>query len=45
MNETFFWHPFAQMGQVKDHQLVIARGEDVWVWDCLLYTSPSPRDS
>ena len=33
MNETFFWHPFAQMGQVKDNQLVIARGEDVWVWD------------
>jgi adenosylmethionine-8-amino-7-oxononanoate aminotransferase len=27
------WHPFAAMGEVRDAQLVIDRGEDVWVWD------------
>jgi adenosylmethionine-8-amino-7-oxononanoate aminotransferase len=30
---TSLWHPFAQMGKVKDHQLTLTRGEDVWVWD------------
>jgi len=33
MAQTRFWHPFADMGAVKDHELVIERGEDVWVWD------------
>jgi adenosylmethionine-8-amino-7-oxononanoate aminotransferase len=33
MAETRFWHPFADMGAVKDRELVIERGEDVWVWD------------
>ena len=32
-NETRFWHPFADMGHVRDHELVIERGEDVWVFD------------
>jgi adenosylmethionine-8-amino-7-oxononanoate aminotransferase len=27
------WHPFGDMGWVKDNELVIVRGEDVWVWD------------
>jgi putrescine aminotransferase len=27
------WHPFADMGHVRDHELVIERGEDVWVFD------------
>ncbi|HLY47581.1 MAG TPA: aspartate aminotransferase family protein [Solirubrobacteraceae bacterium] len=31
--DTRLWHPFADMGSVKDNELVIARGEDVWVWD------------
>jgi adenosylmethionine-8-amino-7-oxononanoate aminotransferase len=30
---THFWHPFAQMGKVKDYSLVLTRGEDVWVFD------------
>jgi adenosylmethionine-8-amino-7-oxononanoate aminotransferase len=33
MQETRFWHPFANMGAVKGSELVIDRGEDVWVWD------------
>ena len=33
MAETRFWHPFADMGAVKGSELVIDRGEDVWVWD------------
>jgi adenosylmethionine-8-amino-7-oxononanoate aminotransferase len=31
--ETKLWHPFAAMGTVKDHELTIVRGEDVWLWD------------
>jgi putrescine---pyruvate transaminase len=31
--ETRLWHPFADMAAVRRHELVIARGEDVWVWD------------
>ncbi len=31
--ETRFWHPFADMGAVRNHELVITRGEDVWVYD------------
>src|SRR5215218_2865270 len=30
---TRFWHPFADMGAVSQHELVIERGEGVWVWD------------
>ena len=30
---TSLWHPFAQMGKVKDHSLALTRGEDVWVFD------------
>ncbi len=30
---THLWHPFAQMGKVKDKQLVMERGEDVWIFD------------
>jgi adenosylmethionine-8-amino-7-oxononanoate aminotransferase len=32
-HETRFWHPFADMGAVRGKELVIERGEDVWVWD------------
>lgn len=31
--DTRFWHPFADMGAVRGAELVIERGEDVWVWD------------
>src|SRR5919206_3629817 len=30
---TRFWHPFADMGAVSRRQLVIERGEGVWVYD------------
>ena len=32
-DETRFWHPFADMGSVRQGELVMERGEDVWVWD------------
>jgi adenosylmethionine-8-amino-7-oxononanoate aminotransferase len=32
-SETRLWHPFADMGAVAGNELVIERGEDVWVWD------------
>jgi putrescine---pyruvate transaminase len=28
-----FWHPFADMGTVGSAELVLDRGDDVWVWD------------
>jgi adenosylmethionine-8-amino-7-oxononanoate aminotransferase len=31
--ESRLWHPFADMGQVRNAELLIDRGEDVWVWD------------
>ncbi len=31
--DTRLWHPFADMGTVRHRELVIDRGEDVWVWD------------
>lgn len=33
VEDTRLWHPFADMGAVKESELVIVRGEDVWVWD------------
>jgi putrescine---pyruvate transaminase len=30
---TRLWHPFADMALVKEGELVVARGEDVWIWD------------
>ncbi len=32
-SETSFWHPYADMGSVREDELVIQRGKDVWVWD------------
>ncbi|MSX02791.1 MAG: aminotransferase class III-fold pyridoxal phosphate-dependent enzyme, partial [Actinobacteria bacterium] len=32
-SETRFWHPFADMAQVKGHEFVIERGEGSYVWD------------
>ena len=31
--ETRLWHPFANMAQVRERELVLDRAEDVWVWD------------
>lgn len=31
--ESRFWHPFANMAATRAEELVISRGEDVWVWD------------
>ncbi len=33
MTDTALWHPFADMGAVRGAELVLERGEDVWVWD------------
>ncbi len=30
---TRFWHPFADMGAVKNAEFVVTRAEDVWLWD------------
>src|SRR3954452_16084889 len=30
---TAFWHPFADMAAVSRQELVIERGEGVWVYD------------
>src|SRR5918998_1166262 len=30
---TRFWHPFADMGSVSERELVIDRGDGVWVFD------------
>jgi putrescine---pyruvate transaminase len=32
-SDTRLWHPFADMGAVRQSEFVIDRGEDVWVWD------------
>jgi putrescine---pyruvate transaminase len=32
-DDTRLWHPFADMGAVRYAELVLERGEDVWVWD------------
>ncbi len=31
--ETRLWHPFADMGAVRTKELLLERGEDVWVYD------------
>jgi putrescine aminotransferase len=31
--DTSLWHPFADMAAVRGHELVIARGEGVHLWD------------
>ena len=33
IEDTRFWHPFAPMGQVREAEMVLTRGEDVWVFD------------
>ncbi|SFI95845.1 aspartate aminotransferase family protein [Amycolatopsis sacchari] len=31
--ETALWHPFSDMAVVREHEFVVDRGEDVWVYD------------
>ena len=31
--DTSLWHPFADMASVRGNELVISRGEGVWLWD------------
>ena len=31
--DSAFWHPFADMGVVRSHELVIDRAEGLYVWD------------
>src|SRR3954447_13211591 len=33
MSDTRLWHPFADMHAVRGAELVIDRGEGIWVWD------------
>jgi adenosylmethionine-8-amino-7-oxononanoate aminotransferase len=30
---TRLWHPFANMAEVGSEELVLTKGEDVWLWD------------
>ena len=32
-SETSYWHPYADMGSVRQSEHVMERAEDVWVWD------------
>ena len=32
-SDTRFWHPFADMAAVRGHEILITRGEGVYVWD------------
>ena len=31
--DSRLWHPFSDMAAVRGNELVITRGDDVWVWD------------
>jgi putrescine aminotransferase len=31
--DTRLWHPFTDMSYTRHHEVVLTRGEDVWVWD------------
>jgi len=33
MTDSHLWHPFADMSHVRSAELVLDRGEDVWIWD------------
>jgi putrescine aminotransferase len=32
-NQTFLWHPFADMSAVKTSEFIVDRADDVWLWD------------
>lgn len=31
--DTRLWHPFADMAAVRGNEIVITRGEGIWIWD------------
>ena len=31
--DTSLWHPFSDMAVIRGNELVISRGEGVWLWD------------
>ena len=31
--DTSLWHPFSDMAAVRGSEIVISRGEGVWLWD------------
>lgn len=31
--DTHLWHPFSDMSAVRGHEVVIDRGEGIWLWD------------
>ena len=31
--DTSLWHPFSDMAAIRGNELVIERGEGVWLWD------------
>ncbi len=33
MQDTALWHPFADMAVVRNSELVLTRGEGIWLWD------------
>jgi putrescine---pyruvate transaminase len=33
MSDTRLWHPFADMSAVRHAEVILERGDDVWVWD------------
>ncbi len=32
-SDTSLWHPFSDMAAVRGNELVISRGEGIWLWD------------
>ena len=33
MRDTALWHPFADMAAVRNKEVVLTRGEGIWLWD------------
>lgn len=33
MRDTALWHPFSDMAKVRHSEVVISRGEGIWLWD------------
>ncbi len=33
MRDTALWHPFSDMAAIRHNEVVISRGEGIWLWD------------
>ena len=33
MGETALWHPFSDMAVVRDTEVILSKGEGIWLWD------------